>query len=128
MRDRFPPHPSPLPPGEREVKEHRLQTCATKSKENGKGREYGSKAAEKCLIVAEFLAGGDILAWKSIKEIAAGTGLTAAETYTMLCTLVKRGWAEKDESGFRQSGKGLSRYAVQAQEYLVGVMGRLGLR
>ncbi len=79
-------------------------------------------------MVAEFLAGGDILAWRSIKEIAAGTGLTAAETYTMLCTLVKRGWAEKDESGFRQSGKGLSRYAVQAQEYLVGVMGRLGLR
>lgn len=107
-------------------RKYQLKTSVNK---NGNGkRDYGSKSAEKCLIVAEFLAGGDILAWKSIREVAAGTGLTQAEAYTMLSTLVKRGWAEKGEAGFRQSNQGLTRFAVAAQEYLARVVGQLGLK
>ena len=36
------------------------------------GRSYGSRVLEKGLDVVHFLASGDILGWKSLRQVAAG--------------------------------------------------------
>lgn len=91
-------------------------------------RAPGSRAADRVLRVAEFLATGDILAWKPMRAIAKALELGEAETYGALENLAARGWAEKSEHGYRQSANGLSFYAVQAQEAVAKAVYQCGFR
>jgi len=84
----------------------------------GGGNDYTVQAALKALKVAEFLAGGEILEWKTIREVAEATGLTHNLTYRLLETLVTAGWGEKSAKGYRQNSKALARHAYYAKEYL----------
>ena len=94
---------------------------------NGRETEYGTKAFKKGLKVFKLLGTGDILEWKSVREVARETGLTINETYGALEDLVAEGLAEKSDKGFRQSPQGLSFYAVKVQEALSRAVKQLGM-
>lgn len=87
----------------------------------------GSAALSRGLRVFKHLASGDILGWKSIREIAAALQLTVNEVYGALETLVAEGLAEKSDRGFRQSPQGLTFYALQALEAMNGAKKQLGI-
>jgi DNA-binding IclR family transcriptional regulator len=93
------------------------------------GRSYGSRTLEKGLDVLHFLASGDILGWKSLRQVAAGAGVTLAEAHAALHPLLKRGLAEKAEKAgaFRAAAGGLGQYALKTQEALVRYGQELGL-
>lgn len=88
------------------------------AKEEGKNRDYTVQTVLNVLKVVEFLAGGEILEWKTIREVAEATALTHNMSYRLLETLVAAGWAEKTTKGYRQNSKALARHAYYAKEYL----------
>lgn len=87
----------------------------------------GSRARRVGFQVFKHLGQGQILEWKSLREVARETGLTHNEAYGALEDLVAEGLAEKSDRGFRQSPQGLSFYAVQAQEELLRAMRQVGI-
>lgn len=94
----------------------------------GKSREYEVKALKGGLKVIEFLAGGDILGWKSVQEVADASGVSKNRAFRILRTLRDCGWAEQGKKGFRQHGTGLMKHLVYAQRYLEHLEERLGIR
>ena len=95
--------------------------------DKGGSKKAGTKAFKKGLRVFKFLGTGDILEWKSVREVARETGLSSNEAYGALEDLVAEGLAEKGDKGFRQSPQGLSFYAVQVQEALTRAVKQLGI-
>jgi len=90
----------------------------TESEKPASGRDYSIQAVTRALKVVEFLAGGEILEWKSVREVAEGAGVPENTAFRILETLAAAGWAEKGPKGYRQSLGGLVRHAVHAQRIL----------
>jgi len=84
----------------------------------------GIQAVERALAVVEFLAGGEILEWKTLEEVARGVGRQAgtpaplSSCHRILITLVEKGWVEKGPKGWRQNSAGIIRHSEYAQSYL----------
>ncbi len=81
-------------------------------------RDYSLAAAEKAFKVEDWLAGGELLEWRSIKETAEAVGLSQNEAHRCLHTLVKCGRAEQSDKWWRISPDGIIRHAFYVQEYL----------
>ena len=81
-------------------------------------KDYTIQAVARALRVVAWLAQGEIREWKSIREVAAGTGLPDNACFRILETLVAEKWAEKSGKGYRQDTAGLIRHAVYAQNYM----------
>jgi DNA-binding IclR family transcriptional regulator len=90
--------------------------------------EYGPRALEKGLAVLDYLCRGDMLEWRTVAEAAQGAGVSRNEAYGALCVLVRVGWVEKGEKGYRPDKNGLVKYALEAQECLVRAADKLGVR
>lgn len=90
--------------------------------------DYHVQLVADTIQVIEFLAGGDILAWKSLREVMEATGVTKDKSFRILHTLLQCGWVEIGKKGFRQSSKGLMKHLVYAKKHLEEIEGRLGLR
>lgn len=78
----------------------------------------GIQAVERALAVVEFLAGGEILEWKTLEEVAAGAQVPMSSCHRILATLVNKGWAQKSPKGWRQDTAGIIRHSVYAQGYM----------
>lgn len=81
--------------------------------------DYTIQAAVRTLTVVEFLAAGEIDEWKTIREVAAGTGLPENTCFRLLETLRFKGWAEKSAKGYRQDTAGLMQHLDYAKNYYV---------
>jgi DNA-binding IclR family transcriptional regulator len=92
------------------------------------GREYANKGLSNGLKVFKYLASGDILGWKSLREVAQAVGVTVNQAYGALETLVAEDLAEKSERGFRQSPQGLTFYALQAMEAISRANKQIGIK
>lgn len=92
------------------------------------GKDYTVQAALNVLTVAEFLARGEILEWKSIREVAEATGLTENMAYRLLETLVAKAWAQKSRKGYRQDTVGLMNHLIYAQQYLKPLIEKYGAK
>jgi DNA-binding IclR family transcriptional regulator len=79
---------------------------------------YSIAAAEKVLRVEDWLAGGEILEWRTVREAAEANDLSANEAHRCLHTLAKCGRAEQSGKGWRISPQGIIRHAVYIQDYL----------
>jgi hypothetical protein len=83
----------------------------------------GIQAVERALAVVEFLAGGEILEWKTLEEVAQGIGRQAgtpaplSSCHRILITLVECGWVEKGPKGWRQDSTGLMKHLDYAKQY-----------
>jgi DNA-binding IclR family transcriptional regulator len=90
--------------------------------------DHSVKAAEKLMKVVEFLGRGDILGWKSVREVAGGAGVTTNEAFRILHSLVKGKWAEQGERGFRLAPTGLMEMLLYVQKYLARLARQFGVK
>ena len=88
----------------------------------------GNRAVRRCLQVMKYLGQGDILAWRSMRQIAQEMGITASQTYTALEDLVREELVEKSATGYRQGPQGLAFYAIAAQEAVARAVYQAGFR
>lgn len=78
----------------------------------------GIQAVARALAVVEFLAGGEILEWRTLEEVAQGAEVPMSSCHRILETLVEKDWVEKGPKGWRQSTAGIIRHSEYAQSYL----------
>jgi DNA-binding IclR family transcriptional regulator len=78
----------------------------------------GIQAVERALAVVEFLAGGEILEWKTLDEVAQGAMVPMSSCHRILATLVDKGWVEHGPKGWRQGTGGLLKHGEYAKKYL----------
>jgi len=90
--------------------------------------DHSIKTAEKLMKVVEFLGRGDILGWKSVREVATGAGVTTNEAFRILHSLVKGKWAEQDRRGFRLAPTGLMEMLLYVQKYLARLAQQFGAK
>lgn len=81
-------------------------------------KDYSIAAAEKVLRVEDYLAGGEILEWRTVREVAEANQLSANEAHRCLHTLVKCGRAEQNDKGWRIHPEGIIRHSLYVREYL----------
>jgi len=79
---------------------------------------YSIAAAEKVLRVEDWLAGGEILEWRTAREVAEANDLSINEAHRCLHTLAKCGRAEQSGKGWRIDHVGIIRYSLYVREYL----------
>jgi DNA-binding IclR family transcriptional regulator len=91
-------------------------------------KNYSIAAAEKVLRVEDYLAGGEILEWRTVREVAEANDLSPNEAHRCLHTLAKCRRVEQSGKGWRIDCAGIIRYAIQAQECLMRHADRLGFR
>lgn len=80
--------------------------------------DYSIAAAEKVLKVEDYLAQGEILEWRTVREVAEANDLSPNEAHRCLHTLAKCHRAEQSGKGWRISPEGIIRHAIYAQDYL----------
>jgi DNA-binding IclR family transcriptional regulator len=86
-----------------------------------------NKGLAQGIKVLNFLATRELLEWKSLKEVAAGAGVTLNVAYASLCTLGEAQFVEKSDKGFRLRRDGsLMRYAVAALEAIQSLAQQMG--
>jgi DNA-binding IclR family transcriptional regulator len=78
--------------------------------------------------VVEFLGRGDVLGWKSVREVAAGAGISKDEAFRLLHTLVAEKWAEQNKAGFRLAATGLMETLLYVQRYLARLARQFGVK
>jgi DNA-binding IclR family transcriptional regulator len=81
---------------------------------------YSIAAAEKVLRVEDWLAGGEILEWRTVREVAEANGLSLNQAHRCLHTLVKCGRAEQSDKGSFRAGQGIVKYGLRLNECLSG--------
>jgi DNA-binding IclR family transcriptional regulator len=81
-------------------------------------KDYSIAAAEKVLRVEDYLAQGEILEWRTVREVAEANQLSANEAHRCLHTLAKCRRVEQSGKGWRIHPEGLIRHAIYAQDYL----------
>lgn len=92
--------------------------------------KYSIAAVEKAVRVENFLARGDLLEWKSVRQVARGAFVTHNEAYRILKTLAGCGRVEQNQvegGGFRIATAGLINIAAYAHEYMMNSSKRIGL-
>ena len=77
-------------------------------------------AVVKAFRVEDWLASGDLLEFRSVREVAAGAGVTANEAYRILQTMVACGRAEQNDKGSFRVCRGIVKYGLQLNECLSG--------
>jgi DNA-binding IclR family transcriptional regulator len=82
-------------------------TCATK----------GLQVLERAVAVVEFLGSGKMEEWRSIREVAEGTGMPESACYRILETLAAREWVEKSGKGYRLGSMKLIGLLLEVQHY-----------
>lgn len=89
---------------------------------------YEINAVKSAIQVIEFLAAGDILAYRSLQEIATGVGLSKEKVFRIISTLITCHWAEKTDHGFRLATEGLIKHLIYAQNYLSRLAKHYGVK
>lgn len=79
---------------------------------------YTIRALEKGIRVENFLAGGDVLQWKSARVVAQAAQITQDEAFRILQTLVECGRAEKGSHGYRLNTTGIIGIAAYVWDYV----------
>ena len=74
----------------------------------------------KAVRVEDWLAAGDLLEFRSVRDAAAGAGVTENEAYRILQTLVACGRVEQSEKGGWRLARGIVKYGLQLNECLSG--------
>ena len=87
-------------------------------------KDYSIAAAEKVLRVEDWLAQGEILEWRTVREVAEANQLSPNEAHRCLHTLAKCGRAEQGGKGWRISPAGIIRHSLYVREYLAKHEGR----
>ena len=77
-------------------------------------------AVAKACKVEDWLASGDLLEFRSVREAAAGAGVTANEAHRILTTLVVCGRAEQNAQGSYRLSRGIVKYGLALNECLSG--------
>ncbi len=92
-------------------------------------RDYVIASAIKTFRAEDWLVfEADPLEWRSIKDVAAGAGLSQNEAYRSLMTLKSAGRVEQSDRGWRISPEGVIRYSFRIQEVLTAHAQRLGVK
>jgi DNA-binding IclR family transcriptional regulator len=92
-------------------------------------RNYIIQTAAKTLKLEEWLAvSGDLLEWRTTRQVADGVGLSTNEAYRHLMTLKSLNRVERGDNGWRISPEGIIRFAILAQDRLNRLADRYGLR
>ena len=73
-----------------------MKTCATKGVEMKQGN---LQVLERAIQVVEYLGSGEIDEWRSLREVAAGTGMPESACYRILETLTAWNWIDKSPRG-----------------------------
>jgi len=84
------------------------------------GGEKVIGAVVKAFRVEDWLASGDLLEFKSVREVAAGAGVTANEAHRILKTLAACGRADQNGQGSYRLSRGIVKYALALNECLSG--------
>jgi DNA-binding IclR family transcriptional regulator len=74
----------------------------------------------KAFRVEDWLAGVAMLEFKSVRETAAGAGVSENEAYRILQTMVACGRAEQNDKGSFRLCRGIVKYGLQLNECLSG--------
>ncbi len=98
------------------------------AKEEQVSPRYEINAVKSAIQVIEFLAAGDILAYRSLQEIATGVGLSKEKVFRIISTLITCHWAEKTDHGFRLATEGLIKHLIYAQNYLSRLAKHYGVK
>ena len=77
-------------------------------------------AVVKAFRVEDWLAAGDLLEFKSIREVAAGAGVSENEAYRILKTMAACGRADQNDKGSYRLSRGIVKYGLQLNECLSG--------
>ena len=77
-------------------------------------------AVVKAFRVEDWLAAGDLLEFHSIREVAAGAGVSQNEAYRILQTMAACGRAEQNEKGSYRLSRGIVKYGLALNECLSG--------
>jgi DNA-binding IclR family transcriptional regulator len=91
-------------------------------------RDLSIAAVEKAMRVVEFLGRGDVLGWKSVREVAAGAEVSNDEALRLLHTLAKGKWAEQSKRGFRLAATGFLEILRSMQEYFIRLAKSYGVK
>lgn len=91
-------------------------------------KDYSIAAAEKVLKVEDYLAQGEILEWRTVREVAEANQLSPNEAHRCLHTLAKCGRAEQSGKGWRMHPEGIIRHAIYAMDYFDNRRKSYGLR
>ena len=83
---------------------------------------------ERAIAVVEWLGSGKLEEWRSIREIAAGTGMPESAAYRILETLAARSWVDKGPKGYRFGSLHLFGLLIYAQQYYIKKLDELGVR
>lgn len=92
------------------------------------GGNGGNKSVRRALRVMKHLGTGDILAWRSMRQIAKDLEMTESQAYTALEELVREDLVEKSAHGYRQSADGLAYFALAAREAVSRAVYQAGFR
>ena len=77
-------------------------------------------AVVKAFRVEDWLASEAMLDFKSVRETAAGAGVSENEAYRILQTMVACGRAEQNDKGSFRVCRGIVKYGLQLNECLSG--------
>lgn len=77
-------------------------------------------AVVKAFRVEDWLASEAMLDFKSVRETAAGAGVSENEAYRILQTMVACGRAEQSDKGSFRLARGIVKYGLQLNECLSG--------
>ena len=91
-------------------------------------RDYTIQAVARAAAVVEWLGEGDFWQWRSIRDVAVGTGLPVATCHGLLETLTECWWVEKMAGrGYRLAAKHLLGILIHMQHYYIGELKKLGV-
>jgi DNA-binding IclR family transcriptional regulator len=90
----------------------------------GGEKGYVIGAVERAFRVEDFLAGGDLLEWRSVRQVAAGAGVSEDQAYRILQTMLACGRAEQNEAGGFRAARGIVSYGLRLSECLQGHLRR----
>jgi len=91
------------------------------------GARYLIGTVKKALELEDWLASGDLLQWRTLREVMEGLGLKQNEAYRLLKTLAAAGRVEEGPKGWRISPHGVIRHSFRVAEYFQAEAARFGL-
>lgn len=86
----------------------------------------GIQAVERAVAVVEFLGSGELLEWRSVREVAEGAGAPVSTVHGILESLAAAGWVEKTPKGYR-IGLNLINILLHMQKYHIDNLKKLGV-
>ena len=88
----------------------------------------GIQAVARAVAVVSFLGSGELLEWRSVREVADGAGVPVSTCHGILETLESLGWVEKREGkGYRIGSVHLIGLLRNIQQYYAKKLSGLGV-